>query len=43
VAVAGTPAQQVAATTILADTARRLYAILAEAPDDSDDSDDGAT
>jgi DNA-binding PadR family transcriptional regulator len=36
VAVAGTPAQQAAATAILADTSRRLYAILAEEPDDSD-------
>src|SRR6185437_9556876 len=35
VAVAGTPAQQTAATAILADTSRRLYAILAEEPDDS--------
>lgn len=38
VAVAGTPAQQAAATTVLADTARRLYAILAEEPGDSDGS-----
>ena len=38
VAVAGTPDQQAAAVRILADTARKLYAVLAEAPADTSDS-----
>jgi DNA-binding PadR family transcriptional regulator len=35
VAVAGTPDQQAAAVRILADTARKLYALLAEEPADT--------
>jgi DNA-binding PadR family transcriptional regulator len=34
VAIAGTPAQQAAATALLAETGRKLYAILAEEPAD---------
>ena len=34
VAMAGTPAQQAAATEILAETRRKLYSILAESPSD---------
>jgi DNA-binding PadR family transcriptional regulator len=46
VAIAGTPAQQAAATSVLADTARKLYAILAEPPtsnEPSEPTDPGTT
>ena len=36
VAIDGTPAQRAAATEVLAETRRKLYAILAESPADSD-------
>ena len=38
VAIDGTPAQQAAAADVLAETRRKLYAILAESPDAPDES-----
>jgi DNA-binding PadR family transcriptional regulator len=43
VAIAGTPAQLTAAAEILTDTRRKLYAILAESPADSDDGGAGVS